>query len=155
MSRSFAQLFVLCCTLCCSACSDPLGPFAGGALSGPEAETPDSWAFATDIEVIQLETRPDDPHSVNTWIGVVDDALYIPTSLIMGEEDPGQRAWVQHVQANPAVRLRMDGSIYNATAVRVTDESTIAQVKTALLAKYDEAATEHSNRAWVFRMEGR
>ena len=52
MSRSFARLFSLCClALCCGACGDPLGPFAGGALSGPEADTPDSWTFATKARV--------------------------------------------------------------------------------------------------------
>lgn len=156
MSRLPARLLTLCClALCLGACSDPLGPFAGGALSGPEADAPNSWAFARDIEVIQLETRPSDPHSVNTWIGVVDDALYVPTSLILGEEDPAQRSWVQHVQADPNVRLRIDGTVFNAMAVRVTDEALIARVKTVLLAKYEEQATEHSDRAWLFRMEGR
>ena len=138
-----------------SACGGPLGPLAGGALSGNEAQTPDSWAFARDVEVIQLETRPDDPYSVNVWIGIVDGELYVPTSLILGEEDPAQRDWVQHVQQDPNVRLRIGENIYAATATRVHDEGTIAAVKDAMLAKYAEAATEHSNAAWVFRMEGR
>lgn len=142
-------------SLTTAGCGGPLGPFSGGALSGDEAPLPSDWTYASDIEQVQLETDPDNPYSVNTWIGVVDGDLYIPTSLIMGDEDPEQRTWVQHVQDNPLVRVGIEDKIYELKAMRVLDEDVAAQVKTVLLAKYGEATTEHSNRAWVYRLEPR
>ena len=136
-------------------CGGPLGPFSGGALSGDEAPLPSDWTYVSDIEQVQLETDPDNPYSVNTWIGVVDGDLYIPTSLIMGDEDPEQRTWVQHVQDNPLVRVRIEDKIYELQAIRVLDEDIAAEVKIVLLAKYGESTTEHSNRAWVYRLESR
>ena len=136
-------------------CGGPLGPFSGGALSGDEAPLPSDWTYVSDIEQVQLETDPDNPYSVNTWIGVVDGDLYIPTSLIMGDEDPEQRTWVQHVQDNPLVRVRVEDKIYLLRATRIVDEETINRVKPALLAKYGEAPTEHSDRAWIFGLTAR
>ena len=141
--------------LTCAGCGGPLGPLSGGALSGDEAPLPAEWTFASEIEQVQLETRPADPYSVNTWIGVVGGNLYIPTSLILGEEDPGQRAWVQHVQSDPNVRLRIEEKVYALKAIRVEDEATINNVKTSLLAKYGEEPTEHSDRAWVYQLTTR
>jgi hypothetical protein len=138
------------------ACGGPIGPFTGGELSGVAHDgILDSWGFAADEEVVQLETQPRDPHSVNIWLLVADGNLYLPTSLISGEEDPTQREWVQHVLTEPSVRLRVGDTIYNATAHRVRDEGTIATVKAAMLAKYQSTASQHSANAWIFRLTPR
>ena len=138
------------------ACGGPLGPFAGGKLSGTVSEdVVEDWSFAANIEAIQLETRPDAPHSVNTWIGVYDNKLYVPTSLILGDAEPDTRDWVQHVMVDPRVRLRIKNTIYPATATRVTDPALIETVKTHLLEKYAEEPTQHSHAAWLFTMTPR
>jgi len=137
-----------------TACNGPLGPIPGGKLSGRVSdEAILDWSFAADVDVIQMETRPDDPHSVNTWVGVYDGKLYVPTSLIRGDAEPGNRGWVKHVAADPRVRLRINGTIYPATASRVMDQDQVDTIRNQLLLKYAEEPTEHSSAAWLFVME--
>ena len=137
-------------------CNGPLGPIAGGELSGATSdEAILDWSFAADVEVVQLETQPGDPHSVNTWVGVHNGKLYIPTSLIRGNAEPNNRDWVRHVIADPRVRLRINDTIYPATASRVMDQAQVNAVRNQLLLKYAEEPTEHSSAAWLFVMESR
>jgi len=133
----------------------PIGPIPGGRLSGPVENAPADWGFASDVGTIQLETRPDDPHSVNTWCGVVDGALYVPTSLIRGTDEPSEREWVANALADPRVRIRVGDSVYQARAVRVDDPTEREAARAALIAKYDVEPDPHSEAAWVFRMEAR
>jgi hypothetical protein len=141
--------------LACLACG-PLGPLPGGALRGPVHSGPlPSWDFVAPIETVQLETRPADPHSVNTWIGTRAGALYVPTSLILGADEPSEREWVRNVLADPRVRIRIDGTVYELTAVRVEDPTEREAVRTSLLAKYDVERDAHAERAWIFRIEAR
>ena len=138
------------------ACGGPLGPFPGGILSGTEhTDQVESWSFATNVEVAQLESQPADPHSINVWVGVVDDQLYIPSSLIFGAENPQEREWVRYVLADPRIRLRIEDRVYSLNLERVLDEDTITQVKNVLLAKYAEETTEQTDQAWVFRVSNR
>lgn len=134
-------------------CGGPLGPMSGGRLGGELQPVPASgWAFAETVETIQLETRPDDPYSVNVWCGVVDGELFVPTSLILGADEPTERAWVQNVLADANVRLRIDGTVYEAKAVRITDSNQVDEVRNVLLEKYEAEADEHSQRQWLFQM---
>ncbi|MCR9260386.1 MAG: hypothetical protein NXH95_11730 [Pseudomonadaceae bacterium] len=139
-----------------SGCNGPLGPIPGSKLSGTVSDKAiQDWSFAADIDVIQLETRPKDPHSVNTWVGVHEGKLYIPTSLIRGDAEPNNRDWVKHVMMDPKVRLRINGTIYPATASRVIDQALVDTVRKQLLLKYAEEPTEHSSAAWLFMLESR
>ena len=155
MFRGLLATCLVCLSLISSGCGGPLGPFSGGALSGDEAPLPSNWTAVSDVEQVQLETRPTDPYSVNTWIGVVDGNLYIPTSLIMGDKDPAQRAWVQHVQDNPHIRLRVGDNIYPLKATRILDSDAVDKVKRALLLKYGEESTPHSDQAWIYSLTAR
>ena len=58
-------------------CSGPLPFMSGGALAGEEEPVPPDWTFAEDFAVAQLETRPEDPYSVNIAYTLVDGRLYI------------------------------------------------------------------------------
>ncbi len=134
----------------------PLGPLPGGALRGPVHAGPiDDWSFADSQETIQLEARPSAPYSVNVWCGAVDGRLYVPTSLILGPDDPNERSWVRNVIESPDVRLRIDGTVYELRAVRVDDQAERERVRSALLAKYEVEADAHAEQAWIFRMESR
>ena len=86
--------------------------------------------------------------------GEVGGKLYVPTSLILGPDDPNERSWVQYVVANPEVRLRIDGTIYELRAERVSGDE-LANARAALLAKYEEDVDDHSSQAWIFRLEPR
>lgn len=144
-------------SLVITACGGPLGPIAGGTLSGQEyeGEEPNWDTLMADIENIQLESNPADPYSVNVWGAGHGDALYVPTSLILGSDNPVERDWVANVMQNPNVRLRIDGTIYSRSAIRVTDEAVIKDVRSHLMAKHGEDEDEHSDKAWIFRMDPR
>ena len=92
----------------------PLGPFSGGSLRGAvyEGDDVDDWTFVGDVETCQLETNPSEPHSVNTWCIGSGPYLYIPTSMILGPVDPSEREWVQNVQSDGEVRVRIAGTVY-------------------------------------------
>lgn len=139
------------------ACGGPVGPFAGGELSGELATAPLDPALVDEATQVQLETDPSAPHSVNTWIGVADGAIYVPTSMIRGPLSPAEREWVRNVQADARVRLRVAGALYELRAVRVEDAAEYAAARDALEAKYELAADDMdpAREIWLFRMEAR
>ena len=139
-------------TLACG----PLGPLPGGRLSGEIRARPhSSWEEVGAIDTIQLETNPQDPYSINAWCGAYGDAPYVPTSLILGAEVPTERQWVQNVLADPRVRLRADGAVYELIATRVEDPDELEAARAALLSKYEVDLGEHAQAAWLFRLEAR
>ncbi len=136
----------------------PLGPFSGGHLGGDVQPAPVSdWSFVNDSETCQLETNPDDPHSVNVWCAGHGENVYVPSSMILGPTVPTERQWIQNVQANPAVRLRVEGRVYELEAVRVTDDGEYATVLAVLERKYDAdpADREPDREIWLYRMQAR
>lgn len=96
----------------CLACGGPFLLFPGGALSGQVVEEPvEDWSFAEEFLFVDLETRPDDPYSVELNYVIQDGALYI---------DPAEgRDWFDHLRADPRVRVRFGDKVYPATAVLV------------------------------------
>ena len=59
---------------------EPMGPIAGGRLSGEVvSDEVADWSFTDSIETIELETRPSDPHSITVWCYVHEGKLYIPS----------------------------------------------------------------------------
>ncbi len=92
-------------------CGGPLLVFPGGQLSGPVVTTPvGDWSFVRD-SFVDLETRPDDPYSVQLNYIVKDGKLYI---------DPAEgRSWLDHIRADPRVRVRFSGKVYPLKAVLV------------------------------------
>lgn len=92
-------------------CGGPLLVFPGGELSGTEvAEPVADWSFADDT-FVDLETRPDDPYSVELNYILRGGELYI---------DPAEgKRWLGHIREDPRVRVRFGDQIYRATAVLV------------------------------------
>jgi hypothetical protein len=137
-----------------SACG-PLGPFSGGRLSG-EVQTGPARC-AQEISTIQLETNPGEPHSVNAWCVGIGDRLYVPTSMIRGPKVPSEREWVRNASADPRVRIRIAGEIYERTAVRVTEAAEYDAARAALEQKYelDPAERDPEREIWIFRLDPR
>jgi len=137
----------------------PLGPIPGGALSGPLGATDvQDWSFAADVENAQLETRPGDPHSVNTWFAALGPDLYVPTSMILGSNTPTERSWVKHVLDDDRVRIRLGGTVFERRAVRVSDGSDeYRAARVALEARYDIAPEDRDpeREIWIFRLDPR
>ena len=101
------------CLLAVTACGGPIGIIPGGELSGEEVSA-DAWSeVISDSGTLDLETDPANPYSVRIGFVFRDGTLYI---------DPAEeRRWYQNLRADPSVRVRLDGRIYRARAVRVTD----------------------------------
>jgi hypothetical protein len=127
-------------------CGGPFVVFPGGRLSGPVEPAPESFAFARDAGTVQLETRPEDPYSVNIACAVVGDALYVSAG-------DNRSRWVEHMEANPLVRLRIDGTLYELRAQRVVDEAEMEAFAEAWLAKGAWARDPTAlDEAWVYRL---
>jgi hypothetical protein len=92
-------------------CGGPMLVFPGGALSGEVVtEEVTDWSFASDA-FVAVETRPEDPYSVDLNYIVRDGKLYL---------DPAEgRRWFEFLKADPNVRVRFDGKVYPVTAVLV------------------------------------
>ncbi len=134
----------------------PIGPFPGGRLRGELGHATD-WGFASDEQTAQLETRPADPYSVNTWFVSVGPDLYVPTSMILGPKNPTERAWVGHVTENPNVRIRLGDGVYERVAKRVSDVREYDRARDALEKKYDldPAERDAARKVWIFRLDAR
>jgi hypothetical protein len=138
----------------------PIGPLSGGRLSG-EIGPPDvtDWSAHADDDTLHLETNPEDPHSVNTWFVAMGPKLYVPTSMILGPKDPTERTWVRNVEADPNVRLRIGGIVYDRVAIRirVQEGSEYERARGALETKYDLDPNERDSEReiWIFRMDPR
>jgi len=130
-------------------CNDPFVVFPGGKLDGELRPAPADWSFAETSGTAQLETRTGDPYSVNVAYTVLDGDLYVNAG-------DTETSWVQNIQADPEVRLRVDGALYDLRAVRVTDPEEIAA--------FAEAWTSQSwfrrdptklEEVWLYRLEPR
>jgi hypothetical protein len=131
----------------------PIGPVPGGRLSGELAADQDpDWSFTEAVRTIAVEVDPDDPLSVTTWVFTYRGALYVAADFF----DPFKR-WPHLALADPRVRLRIAGKIYERTAVRVTDPALIEQLRHAIAAKYDVAPDGLAAHVdvWFFRMDPR
>ena len=132
-----------------TACSEPFIVFAGGELSGEEALPPADWSGLESVETIQIETRPDDPYSVNIWAAGIGHDLYIGTG-------PDGTRWSRHLQDDPRVRLRVDHTIYPLLAHSVADPEERRRVADAYVDKYDLDADENwVMEAIIFRLDRR
>jgi len=135
--------------ICLAGCSEPFIVFAGGELSGEVKTPPEEWSELRDEETFQLETRPDDPYSVNIWaVGIGDDA-YIGTG-------PDGTNWTEHIAADPRVRLRVGNTLYALRAVPVTD----ADERRAVARRYADKYGMDPDQNWladalVYRLERR
>ncbi len=136
----------------------PLGPIPGPELTGSVVDEPaDDWSIVDAVKVIQVETRPEAPYSVSTWLTRVDDGIYVFAA-------DGESPWVQHIDDDPRVRIRIEGLIYERRAVRVADLETKHSFLSAMRSKYEHDTgfdPEFWQRAWdtgefvLFRMEPR
>jgi hypothetical protein len=92
-------------------CGGPFLIFPGGELRGTVVNEPvEDWSFVSE-KFVDLETRPEQPYSVELNYMVKDGKLYI---------DPAEgRRWLNYIRADPRVRVRFDDKIYPLKAVLV------------------------------------
>ena len=121
-------------------CAEPFIVFAGKSLPGSVELPPVDWSVAEAEEVVQLETRPTDPYSINIWAVVLEPHLYVATS------EDGTR-WTEHLATSRDVRLRVKDVIYELEAFPVTEPDERAAVAAEYVEKYDVDADDN----WVAR----
>lgn len=130
-------------------CNGPFAVLPGGRLSGDVEPSPSDWAFAADYGTIQLETRPEEPYSVNIAYTVIDGSIYINAG-------DTETQWVKNMAANPLVRMRLEGALYELRAARVSD--------TAEISLFGKAWTDQSmfrrdpaklDVVWIYRLVSR
>ena len=140
---AFLSLFVV------LACNGPVGLMSGGVLAGDSKPAPSDWVFAGDNGTVQLETRPEDPYSVNVAYTVVDGSIYFNAG-------DTETRWVENITRNPLVRLRMHGDLYDLRAERVTDAAEIAAFAKAWtgqsMFRRDPAKLDE---VWIYRLVAR
>jgi hypothetical protein len=130
-------------------CDGPFIILPGGALDGSTAATPDSWSFTDEVDTVQLETRPTDPYSVNVWVIALGDNLYVHAG-------DNRTKWVENMEADPNVRLRIGDSIYEFVGVRVEDQEEFDRLSDAYEQKYGRRpGNENVAEAYLFRLSAR
>lgn len=128
---------------------EPFIGFPGGALSGTEQQKPQDWSAADGLVTIQLETRPDDPYSVNLWgVGIGPD-FYVATR-------PDGTTWSENIDANDNVRLRVADNVFSLKAISVSDPEERKRVSEAYIAKYDADLEENIGAdGLIYRLDAR
>lgn len=149
MHPTYRIMFSAAIVLCCSACEGPFLFAPGGALSGTPVEAPATWTLDEGYGFAELETRPEDPYSINLAYVQLDGRLYIYAGNTRTQ-------WVMHIEQNPLVRLRLDEVIYSLSAERVDDHREL----TAFAAEWTSRSVFQRDpmqfdEVWLYRLTAR
>jgi len=110
-------------------CDEPFIVMSGGALTGEVEDAPEDWTPLNEVAVVQLETRPEDPYSVNVWMIASGRDIYVATGK-------GETHWTRNIAENPDVRLRVGDKVYELEAYLVKDESEKIAIGNQYVKKY-------------------
>jgi hypothetical protein len=136
-------------TAAIAGCGEPFLLLPGGAIEGSTVAAPDSWSFTDAVETVQLETLAGDPYSVNIWVIALGENLYVHAGA-------NRATWVENMEADPNVRLRVNDSIYELVASRVGDQGEFDRFSDAYEQKYGRRPrNENVTEAYLFRLERR
>ncbi len=128
----------------------PIVMIPGGELSGEVQPIPSSWAFTDDVETFQLETRQEDPYSVNIWAIHIDGAMFVVAG------GGPKTTWAQHIAMDPRVRLRAGDALYELSAAEANSPSDRDDFLAAAKKKYDfDPEGEETSKAILYRLEPR
>jgi len=128
----------------------PLGPFRGGALSGTVDPDPSpDWTSVG--ATVELEIRPDDPWSLQTYALPDGGELYVPSFYAE------RRRWVPVALADPRVRVRVGDRLYERRLVRVDDPVTRARLVALMAARHgwDPDGVAGRDSTWYFQLAPR
>lgn len=103
-------------------CSTPFLTLPGKSLQGIEADA-ESWEFAAEFKIMQLETRPLNPYSVFHRVVLKHYNLYLYAAE--------HRRWHDYIKQDPEVRVKLGDKIYRARAVEVTDPEELKDFSTS------------------------
>ena len=138
------------CVAVLAGCEGPTLLMSGGALSGEVRPAPVDWNFANDAGwTVQLETRPEDPYSVNLAYVVLEGRMYVYAGNT-------ETQWVKNIAQNPDVRFRLDGVVYELRARRVSDDATVGAFGDAWVERnrFSTHARDH-DEMWLYELVAR
>jgi hypothetical protein len=128
----------------------PLGPIPGGRFVGEV--NPDPTPDWSNLEkVIELEIRPTKPWTLSIWNVVLDGELYVPSA------SGARRRWPSVALADPLVRVRTHGNIYERRIVKVTDPALRKRIGAAIAERYEFEPPENpeTDTTWFFHLAPR
>lgn len=137
-NRTFNVWLVALVVVFTTGCMEPKDRRPGLHIGGEVvSEAVDDWSFSDEFEEIYLETQTwyMIPHSVTTVCAAQGEKLYVPTIYFEGGAWP-DKFWNSNVEADPRVRLKMGGKIYERDAVVIKDPAEVQLAIQALAAKY-------------------
>ena len=128
------------------------GPFKTGE---PATEEPD-WSFLGEVDTVEFQLLdPDD--SRTTWIAEVDGRVFIPSGYMTTWWGKIWKQWPIHAMEDGRAILRVNGTLYDRTLVRIEDDPLMGQILAELGRKYGggmafprEAVT--SGYLWIFEL---
>ena len=149
MRSIFPVLSLSACLLILTACDGPFILAAGGDLSGTVTEVPNKWQLDEDSAVAQLETRPEDPYSINFTYVQLKGQFYVYAGNT-------RTNWVKHIEQNPLVRVRIQDNIYPVRAIRVMSEEELSEFAGVWenLSVFQRNPM-NSEEVWLYRLEAR
>lgn len=106
----------------------------------------------------ELETRTlyGIPHSVTVLLVPRGDKLYLMSSaqtFRLDKKFPYGKAWWRNVERDPRVRLKIDGKIYEMTAVLIQDRAEVARLrggKDPIVRNTDADGKEYISEEWHY-----
>jgi len=148
MCLRLERLFLLALIAFVAGCG-PILVLPGGRLEGTVTDAPADWDFTADVSTVQLETRLDDPYSVNIWAVGLGPQLYVHAGA-------NRSTWVENMEADPNVRLQVGEAIYELEASRVKAQDEFNGFSDAYEQKYGRRPrNEDVEEAYLFRLQAR
>lgn len=132
----------------------PVAIFPGGPFrSGERVMAEPDWSFARDVEEVELQLV-EPARSRTVWLVVHEGLPYVPCGFL---DVPLWKQWPHEVLEDGRVMLRIDGRIYERTAVKVSDPAEYAAVAALAAEKYGYRSAEapDPDAVWFFRLEPR
>ena len=122
-------------------------PFSGGKLEGTPTPNPADWTEIAAADIVELETNPSDPYSVKLWILGMGPNLYVHAGA-------NRTTWVEHIEADPRVRLLIGDNLYDLKAVQVQDQAEFEAFAAPYEAKYgNRPRNENIAEIYLYRLE--
>ena len=138
-----------CALLIVTGCSGPWLLLPGGALEGEVVSAPADWASLAPFGTVQLETDPEEPYSVNIAGMLVEGVPQINAG-------DTETRWVENMNANPDVRLRIHDAIYELRASRVLETRAIAAFGEEWMKQGSWARDPTQfEEVWIYRLDPR
>jgi len=136
----------------------PLGPIPGGALGGePATELPADWSFANRDPYLLVESRAFAlPWSDRVWFLAHRGRLHLLLPGFFGDD------LKRRLDADPRVRVEVDGRVYEQVAVAVKDDRDVSDLMAPVLRRQfaieiggDVRRIPGASGAalWVYRLE--